>query len=48
MTIDILVREPFGRVQKNNSASDIIGDPKVGVQTQGNSKVNYIEMIGHI
>ena len=47
-TIDILVYESSKRVQKNHSTFDIIGDPKVGVQTRGNSEVNYREMIGHI
>ena len=41
LTTDILVREPSKRVQKNYSTFDIIEDPKVGVQTRGNSKVNY-------
>ena len=48
LTTDILVREPSKRVQKNHSTFDIIEDPKVGVHTRGNSKVNYREMIGHI
>ena len=47
-TIDILVCEPSQQVQKNHSASNIIGDPKAGVQMRGNSKVNYREMIGRI
>ena len=48
LTIDILVREPSKQVQKNHSASNIIGDPKASVQTQGNSKINYKEMIDYI
>ena len=47
-TIDILVREFSKRIQKNHSISDIIEDFKAGVQTRGNSEVNYREMIRHI
>ena len=46
ITTDILVCEPSKQFQKNHS--NIIRDPKVDVQTQENSKVNYKEMIRHI
>ena len=48
MAIDILVHEPSRGIWKNHSAFDIIGDSKTSVQTQGNSKVIYRGMIGHI
>ena len=48
LTIDILVREPSKQVQNNHSAFNIIGDPKAGVQTRGNSKINNKEMIEYI
>ena len=48
MTTDILVREPSKQVEKNHSAFDIIGELEADVQTRGNSKVNYREMIWHM
>ena len=39
-------REASKLVKKDHSTIDIIGDPKEGVQTIGNSKVNYKEWGG--